>query len=127
MHTTTRAVILFGHGSRDPLWRVPIESVAQRVTLQQPQHLVRCAYLELTEPDLPTVASELIAAGAVSIWVLPMFLGKGRHAREDLPAIVAELRLAHPDVMFELRPSVGEDERVLNLLVTLALEAAGHP
>ena len=53
------AIILFAHGSRDPLWRAPIEAVAQRINQQTGNALLaRCAYLELCEPDLPTVAIE---------------------------------------------------------------------
>ncbi len=122
MNEATGAVILFGHGSRDPLWRLPIESVATRAALANPGRTVRCAYLELTPPDLPTVATELIAGGADFIRVIPMFLGKGRHAREDLPALMDALQQAHPTVHFDLRPSVGEDERVLELLTRMALE-----
>jgi sirohydrochlorin cobaltochelatase len=117
-----KAVILFGHGSRDPLWRLPIEAVAARLAAQQPGWLVRCAYLELTEPDLPSVAAELVAAGARSVTVVPMFLGTGRHAREDLPALIARLKQAHPSVALHLQPPVGEDSRVLDLLAKIAAE-----
>lgn len=122
MNEPCDAVILFGHGSRDPLWRLPIEAVATRAAQANPERPVRCAYLELTTPDLPTVAMDLIAGGAAFIRVIPMFLGKGRHAREDLPALMDALQLAHPNVRFDLRPSVGEDDRVLALLTQMALE-----
>jgi sirohydrochlorin cobaltochelatase len=119
---TQAAVILFGHGSRDPLWRIPIESVAARIADQAPQRPVRCAYLELNPPDLPTAAAELAAAGASCITVVPMFLGTGKHAREDLPLLVGQLRSAYPGVEFRLREAVGEDPRLLDLLATIALE-----
>ncbi len=122
MNEPCDAVILFGHGSRDPFWRLPIEAVATRAALCNPARPVRCAYLELTTPDLPTVATTLIAGGAIFIRVIPMFLGKGRHAREDLPALMDALQLAHPTVHFDLRPSVGEDDRVLALLTQMAVE-----
>ena len=48
------AIILFAHGSRDSLWRRPIEAVADQVKQLSPETEVACAYLELTEPDLPT-------------------------------------------------------------------------
>jgi sirohydrochlorin cobaltochelatase len=32
-----------------------------------------------------------------------MFLGTGRHAREDLPALVEHLARSHPATRFELR------------------------
>ena len=90
------SIILFGHGSRDPLWCKPIEAVAARMQRLQPDVPVRCAYLELSAPDLPTCASELIALGARSVGVVPMFLGTGRQARPDLPVLVEALRAQHP-------------------------------
>ena len=56
-----RAIVLFAHGSRDPLWRAPIEAVATRIAQQAPDCPVRCAYLELTTPDLPQAVADLVA------------------------------------------------------------------
>jgi len=117
-----KAIILFGHGSRDALWRRPIEAVAARLTEQQPALLVRCAYLELDQPDLPTAVAQLAAEGATEITVVPMFLGTGKHAREDLPELAQALRGAHPAVRFKLQQPVGEDPRLLDLLAKIALE-----
>ncbi len=115
-------IVLFGHGSRDPLWRLPMEAVATRLRAAQPDALVRCAYLELDAPDLATATAELVAAGARRITVVPMFLGSGRHAREDLPQLVRQLQAAHPEVAFVLQKPVGEDDRVLDLIAKIALE-----
>jgi sirohydrochlorin cobaltochelatase len=117
-----KAVILFGHGSRDPLWRLPMETVAARLQARQPGLPVRCAYLELDAPDLATAAAELLSDGADRVTIVPMFLGTGRHAREDLPRLVQALQEAHPGVAFVLQPPVGEDDRVLELLAQIALE-----
>lgn len=121
MNTPQRATILFAHGSRDPLWRQPMEAVAARARQLDAQTLVRCAYLELTEPDLPGCVAELVAAGARAITVVPMFLGVGRHAREDLPQLMATLQARHPQVSFRLQPAIGEDARVVDLLARIAL------
>jgi sirohydrochlorin cobaltochelatase len=51
-----------------------------------------------------------------------MFLGTGRHVREDLPTLVDHFRHACPDVEFVLQPPVGEDARVLELLAKIAME-----
>jgi sirohydrochlorin cobaltochelatase len=125
------AIILFAHGSRDPLWRAPLEAVANTIAAQHPQLPVRCAYLELCAPDLPTVAIEVIAACAINtgatgmnsslnIRIVPMFLGMGKHAREDLPELVVALRHAHPEVKFEVVAPIGEDPRVTALLAQMA-------
>lgn len=121
------AIILFAHGSRDPLWHKPIQAVAQRIAQRVAQQgdatVVRCAYLELTVPDLPTVAQQLVDEGATSLDVVPMFLGVGRHAREDLPALMQALRVTYPSVDISCQPAVGEREALLDLLADIAL---GH-
>ncbi len=115
------AVVLFGHGSRGPLWHQPMEAVAARMRALAPDVQVRCAYLELTQPDLPTAAAELAASGIDSLTVMPLFLGVGRHAREDLPKIVETLAQRYPHIRFVLKPAIGEDEQVLKLIAELSL------
>ncbi len=113
-------IILFAHGSRDPLWRRPMESVAARIRADDPKALVSCAFLELTEPGLPAAAAALVAAGAQSVTIVPMFLGVGKHVREDLPSLVEGLGVAHPGVAFTLRQAVGEDDRMIALMAQIA-------
>ena len=121
-NTPDLAVIVFAHGSRDPLWRAPVEAVATRIAQRAPGTFVSCAYLELCSPELPEAVTQALAAGARRIRVLPLFFGMGKHAREDLPALMAELQAAHPQVRFEQMRAAGEDERLTALLADLALE-----
>ena len=120
-------LILLAHGSRDALWRQPIEAVLKAVQQTHPQSLAACAYLEACAPDLPTAARGLVEAGATHITVLPLFLGTGKHAREDIPKLVQEIRDTHPQVAVELEPAVGEHPRVTALLAELALAAMEPP
>lgn len=117
-------VIVFAHGSRDPLWRKPIEAVAQQVGDADESALVLCAYLELCEPDLPTAANQLVAAGATRLRILPLFFGMGKHAREDLPELLAALKAAHPSVKVEALPTAGENPRLTALLAEMALDTS---
>ncbi|MBS7807636.1 CbiX/SirB N-terminal domain-containing protein [Variovorax sp. PCZ-1] len=136
-------IILFAHGSRDPLWRGPIEAVAARIRTDSPHLPVTCAYLELCEPSLPDAAAQMISKLQIAInsiaacadskpatglkplkiRIIPMFLGMGKHAREDLPELAAQLRSSHTQVQFEISATVGEDERVTALLAQIALGA----
>ena len=121
--TTTQSlgIILFAHGSREPQWRAPIEAVALQISARQPDALVRCAYLEICDPSLLDAASDLIAAGARQLRVFPLFLGVGKHAREDLPLLIAQVRAAHPDVRIELLPAAGEYAQMTALMAEIAL------
>ena len=115
-------VIVFAHGSRDPLWRLPVESVAQQIALSDPAAAVSCAYLELCDPDMATAVRQLVEAGATHVRVLPLFFGMGKHAREDLPVLMKDLAESHPQVRFEQLPAAGEDPRLTALLAQIALE-----
>lgn len=117
-------VIVFAHGSRDPQWRAPVEAVAAQVRIQDPSVSVVCAYLEFSEPDLSTAASWLVAEGVTTVRVFPLFLGMGKHAREDLPALLAQLSRTYPAVRFERLAAAGEDARLTALLAQIALEPA---
>ena len=64
----------------------------------------------------------LVEAGCTHITILPMFLGTGRHARNDLPVLVQALRMQHPGVTFDVATAVGEDPRVTALLADIASE-----
>ncbi|PZQ66443.1 MAG: cobalamin biosynthesis protein CbiX [Variovorax paradoxus] len=116
-----QGIVLFAHGSRDPRWREPIEAVARAVEARAPGTAVRCAYLELAEPEFPTAVCDLVGAGVQSVRVVPMFLGMGKHAREDLPKLVAAARLDHPGLHIEVAGAVGEAPEVITLLAELAL------
>jgi sirohydrochlorin cobaltochelatase len=118
-----RGIILLAHGSRDERWREPIEAVAARVTALDPQARVVCAYMELATPDLRTASAALIASGARSLRVVPLFLGMGKHAREDLPLQLEALRGTWPKVEFQLANIVGEEPELVELLARIATKS----
>ena len=118
-----RGIALFAHGSRDPLWRAPMEAVRQRIEAQHPQLPVRCCYLELCAPTLQDTVQELVAQGVNHLTVVPMFLGTGKHAREDLPVLMESLRSAYPGVQFQVQQAIGEDPRMTALMAEIAFTA----
>ena len=118
--TLQTGVILFAHGSRDPLWRLPIDAVAQHMAERWPELSVACAFLELTSPDLAQTVESMMHMGKTHLRIVPLFLGVGRHAREDLPRLVNDLAKAYPQVHFELTPAVGEHPAMTRLLAEIA-------
>ncbi|MES2611939.1 MAG: CbiX/SirB N-terminal domain-containing protein [Pseudomonadota bacterium] len=116
------AIVLFAHGSRDPLWRAPMEAVSARIAQAHPDRPVACAYLELCAPTLADAVAQLVVQGARQVTVVPMFLGTGKHAREDLPVLVEQLRASHPGVRFSVQAAIGEDPRMTALMAEIACE-----
>lgn len=121
MTPSTTGIILFAHGSRDELWRLPIEAVALQIKQREPAAQVRCAYLELCSPSLPEAAIDLIANGALQLKVFPLFLGVGKHAREDLPLLIEQISTAHPSVRVDLLPAAGEHAQMTAVMADIAL------
>jgi len=120
-------IVLFAHGSRDPLWRRPIEAIAAAVSNLSPGTPVACAYLELCSPSLPDACQTLIDQGISHIRVMPVFFGMGKHAREDLPQLLGDLKKAHPNVAFSLLTAAGEHPLLTQLLAKLALGTEQDP
>ena len=75
-------------------------------------------------PDLPTAVAELVTQGVQAVRIVPMFLGVGKHAREDLPVLVQALRTTYPQLALSLQGAVGENPRLVELLAHIALESA---
>ncbi len=121
--TPQQGIVLFAHGSRDPLWRLPIEAVAQQIKAISPSTDVVCAFLELTSPDLPTCVQNMSEQGLTHISVVPMFLGIGKHAREDLPQIMQELKTSYPNIQFDLRRAIGEEPELTLAMAKIALQS----
>ncbi len=118
---STRGLILFAHGARDPRWAAPFERVAALVRAQRPGLRVRLAFLELMAPTLAEAGAQLADAGCSHVDVLPMFLGTGGHLRHDLPPMVAQLREQHPQLRWTLHPPVGEIDAVAQAMAAAAV------
>lgn len=108
-----RGVVLFAHGSRDPEWARPFESIASRLPKD---FVVRVAYLEQMKPDLGEAIAALAAAGARSVRVVPLFLGTGGHVKKDLPQLVAAAAAHHPGLELVLDRPIGEQPEVIEAI-----------
>ena len=113
---TSNALILFAHGARFPEWADTLHRLCAAVRTRLPAGRVAPAFLEFMAPSLPDCVGTLVAEGFRRIVVVPMFLAQGGHLKEDLPKLLDELRLAHPQVTFELTGPIGEAEAVIQAM-----------
>jgi len=113
-------LVLLGHGSRDPEWSQPFEKIAVSVGKRLPAVAVALAYLE-HGPSLEEAVTALAAKGALSIRVVPLFLGTGGHVKEDLPKLVAQAK--RPEIQLMLDKPIGEQPAVVEA-ISAAISAA---
>lgn len=118
------ALILFAHGARAESWKAPFERLRDMTQARMPDVPVSLAFLELMEPRLSEQVAALAAQGVDDITVVPVFLGQGGHVLRDLPLIIDELRVAHPNVAMKVVGAVGEAPDVLSAMTDYCVAAA---
>jgi sirohydrochlorin cobaltochelatase len=116
-------LMLFAHGSRDIAWKLPFESILNKIKTKQPELPCGLAYLELMQPDFAALTADLVNQGVRHIRVLPVFLAVGKHLRVDLPEFVQTAQAAYAGIglTFEILPAVGETAVLQHAVVDLAL------
>jgi len=121
---SARAVVLLDHGSREPAANAQLDALAALVAARLPGRRVAVAHMELATPTLAEAAARCVREGAREVVVAPCFLAPGRHVREDLPRLVAELERTHPGVAFKLAAPLGEHPGLADALAARAEEAS---
>jgi sirohydrochlorin cobaltochelatase len=118
--TSDTGILLFAHGSRDPQWRLPFESILAEVRRQNPGPSA-LAFLENMQPLFSQAADELAALGVKKIRVIPLFLAAGSHVRHDLPQLIQQVQARYPTIVFSVFPVIGESAFIQRAIVDMAL------
>lgn len=121
------AVVLVAHGSPDPEWARPLVALRDRLRALAPERRVELAYLDHLQPTLSALATELAAAGITDVTVVSAFLSPGgNHIKRDIPALVAEVAHAHPQLRTQLvTGALGAEREAIEALARAALRLVG--
>lgn len=114
-------LLLVDHGSRRPEANAQLEDMAARVARLRPGVAMATAHLDVCAPTIADGIAALLTQGCDEIRVLLYFLSDGRHAREDIPALVRSALAEHPQVRVSIGGALGPDD----VLAELMLKRAG--
>lgn len=117
------AVILFGHGARDPEWAGPMQRIRARMLADAPGLEVELAFLEFMSPTLEEAVDRLAAQGVMRIGVVPVFLAQGGHLKRDVPVLIDAARQRHPGCAISLALAAGEAPGVVAAIADYARAA----
>lgn len=120
----TQGIVMVAHGARAAGWDAPFQAVLARLRNRDPQGQYALAFLEHMQPTVAESVRELAARGCVRITLVPLLLGVGAHAREDLPRLLAAAQAAHPQVQFRLSATLGESEALLAAMAQFVRDSA---
>ena len=119
-------LVLIAHGSRDPRWRKPFESlISELKTRGDNQQPITLCYMEMAEPGLLKAVKNALheTPTLTTVKILPLFMAAGAHFAKDIKALTEQLREAHPHLTVITHPPIGEDDAMRALIKLLAEEA----
>lgn len=110
------ALLMMAHGTPAPAANAPLERIAGQLAIATDFCQVTVSYLDCNEPTIPAAIDSLAESGVSRVVALPYFLHKGRHVRDDLPALLAEARQRHPALEIIEAAELGYDLRLAELI-----------
>ena len=99
--------VLLAHGSKNPEWAAPFRKLTANLRKDLGEDAVYLCFMENAEPGLMQVAREIMKTGVRKYRLLPLFMAKGAHFHEDIPATMAEVKAAFPELESELLEPIG--------------------
>jgi hypothetical protein len=90
-----KAILLYGHGARNPEWAQPFHRIRAAIKARDPRALVEPGFLELMRPTFDEGVACLVDQGATTIMVVPIFMAAGSHVKKDLPRLAADAMDRH--------------------------------
>ena len=118
-----KGILLFGHGAKNPEWAAPFVAIRAAILAHDSSVLVEFGFLELMRPTFDEGVDLLVARGATSIVVVPIFMAAGTHINKDLPQLAAQAMDRHSTLAITLAAPVGAAPAVLAAMADYALSA----
>jgi len=107
------AVLLCGHGSRDPEAIAEFEQAAAALRARLANRAFATGYLEFARPTIGEALAGLQGRGAPEILAIPGMLFAASHVKNDLPWEMNSFMNAHPGAEVKLGRDLGIDPHLL--------------
>lgn len=119
-----KGIMVLAHGSRVKETTDTIESIVKMVKekIGGSDMPIEIAYMELCAPDIPTTVKKLVDMGVDEIKVVPYFLFKGIHIKEDIPNELKAALEGHENIKVTMGETLGADPRLADILADRILK-----
>jgi len=118
------ALVVMVHGSPRPLANEDMFRVVEIIRNRKDFDIVEVGFMECNEPAIDTAIDSAVAQGASRVVAVPYFLHTGTHVADDLPGILDNAHLRHPQVEFAMGRYLGASPRLTEILADRARAAA---
>ena len=108
--SSPRLYLFIAHGSREPAAAEGFSVLLESLKKSLSPRLVKGAYLTLNEPSIKAAIEAEIKNGIEDFVIVPLFFFEGTHLKNDIPGILADLKLKHPQIDFQIMPPIASIE-----------------
>jgi sirohydrochlorin cobaltochelatase len=124
----SHAILIAGHGSRDPDGIAEFLELARRFRARRPETPLEVAFLEFARPTIQEGIDRLAQTGVATIVVLPGVLMAAGHAKNDMASEVRRARQRYPALDIRMGAALEVGPLLLQLCRLRYQEAiAQHP
>jgi sirohydrochlorin cobaltochelatase len=119
------AVLIVGHGSRDPEGTQEFLRLIKLFQTHDPSQIVECSFLEFARPVIQEGIDRCVARGAKVIAALPGMLMAAGHVKNDIPSELHEARRRYPEIAFYYGKHLHLHPKII-ALCKMRIEEAEH-
>ena len=109
------AVMICGHGSRDPDAIREFQALAASLKARLPEYDIESGYLEFAKPMIQESLGKLVDRGAKRILAVPGMLFAAAHVKNDLPWELNTFGSAHPGVAVSFGRELAIEPKLLKV------------
>jgi precorrin-8X/cobalt-precorrin-8 methylmutase len=117
------AIILAGHGSRDPDGVREFEALVSLVRSRATDRYVGHGFLEFATPTIDVAVRHAIEKGARQVVMVPGVLLAASHAKNDMPSELLALKQAYPGIGFHFGAAMDLHPKLLHLCQERIIQA----
>lgn len=116
------SILYIGHGTRSKKGSKEATEFIEKVMSRIDVPIQEICFLELTDPLINEGFKRCIEKGATEIHVVPLFLLSAGHIKEDIPEVLASLKMIYPDVKVNVRDPFGVQGKILDAVAELVID-----
>jgi sirohydrochlorin cobaltochelatase len=113
---TGPALLVVGHGSRDPRGAREFHELVGLVRRRNPSLVVEGGFIELSRPPISECVDRLAERGTRNVAAVPLMLLAAGHAKDDIPATLVREKMSHPTISFSYGRALGIRPELLELM-----------
>jgi sirohydrochlorin cobaltochelatase len=110
------ALLIVGHGSRDPRGVREFHGLVDLVRRRNPSLTVEGGFIELSRPPISECVDRLAERGTRNVAAVPLMLLAAGHAKDDIPATLVREKMGHPEMNFSYGRALGIRPELLELM-----------